>query len=61
MPTTIAGARAARAAGLEVILDPAPAPEHLPAELLQFVDVLTPNETEAALLVGRKSRRSQCR
>jgi ribokinase len=55
MPTTIAGASAARAAGLEVILDPAPAPEHLPAELLKFVDILTPNETEASLLMGRKS------
>jgi ribokinase len=54
LPTTMAGARAARAAGLEVILDPAPAPEHLPADLLKFVDVLTPNETEASLLVGRK-------
>jgi ribokinase len=54
IPTVIAGARAARAAGLEVILDPAPAPEHLPAELLQFVDVLTPNETEASLLAGKK-------
>ncbi len=55
MATTIAGATAARAAGLEVILDPAPAPAHLPDELLKFVDVLTPNETEAALLVGRRS------
>jgi ribokinase len=55
MPTTIAGASAARAAGLEVILDPAPAPQRLPIELLKFVDVLTPNETEASLLVGRKS------
>jgi ribokinase len=54
LPTTMAAARAARAAGLQVILDPAPAPEHLPAELLQFVDVLTPNETEASLLVGRR-------
>jgi ribokinase len=54
LQTTIAGAKAARAAGLQVILDPAPAPEHLPAELLQYVDVLTPNETEASLLVGRK-------
>ncbi len=52
--TTIAAATAARAAGLQVILDPAPAPEHLPVELLKFVDVLTPNETEASLLVGRK-------
>jgi ribokinase len=54
MPTTIAGARAARAAGMEVILDPAPAPERVPAELLQFVDVLTPNETEASLLMGAR-------
>ncbi|MGC1459578.1 MAG: ribokinase [Steroidobacteraceae bacterium] len=54
VPTTIAAATAARAAGLQVILDPAPAPEHLPAELLKFVDVLTPNETEASLLVGRR-------
>jgi ribokinase len=53
LPTTIAAARAARAAGLEVILDPAPAPQlPLPAELLQYVDVLTPNETEASLLTG---------
>jgi ribokinase len=55
MPTTTAGAMAARAAGLEVVLDPAPAPGNLPPELMKFVDVLTPNETEAALLVGRKS------
>jgi ribokinase len=55
LPTTIAAARTARAAGLEVILDPAPAPEQLPPELLQSVTVLTPNETEAALLVARKA------
>ncbi len=55
LATTHAAAAAARAAGLEVILDPVPVPENLPAELLQLVDVLTPNETEAALLVGRKS------
>jgi len=55
LPTTIAAARAAHAAGLEVILDPAPAPDHLPLELLRHVDVLTPNETEASLLVGRKA------
>jgi len=55
LPSTIAAARTARAAGLEVILDPAPAPEHLPPELLQSVTVLTPNETEAALLVARKA------
>lgn len=54
LATTLAAATAARAAGLQVILDPAPAPEHLPAELLKFADVLTPNESEASLLVGRK-------
>jgi ribokinase len=54
LSTAIAGARAARAAGLQVILDPSPVPGHLPAELLQFVDVLTPNETEASLLVGAR-------
>jgi len=38
--------------GLDVVLNPAPARE-LPTELLERVDVLTPNETEARTLVGR--------
>jgi ribokinase len=54
MPTTMAAAKAARAAGLEVILDPAPAPQRIPAQLLQFVDVLAPNETEASALMDTK-------
>lgn len=41
----------AHAAGVKVILNPAPARE-LPKELLSMVDVLTPNETEAAILAG---------
>lgn len=44
-------ARIAAAKGIPVILDPAPA-RKLPAELLSLVSVLTPNETEAALLTG---------
>ncbi|MCC7339593.1 MAG: ribokinase [Bryobacterales bacterium] len=36
------------------ILDPAPA-QPLPSELLRAVDLLTPNETEAALLLGEKA------
>jgi ribokinase len=49
----LAAAKAARQAGARVILDPAPAPSTpLPAELLAAVDVLTPNETEAAILAG---------
>lgn len=37
--------------GVRVILNPAPA-RPLPAKLLSLVDVLIPNETEAALLTG---------
>lgn len=41
----------ARAAGVPVLLNPAPA-QALPPELLAQVDVLVPNETEAAALIG---------
>jgi ribokinase len=53
IPTVLAAAQAARKAGARVILDPAPAPSTpLPAELFKSVDILTPNETEAAILAG---------
>ena len=55
LEAVIEAARAAGDAGAQVILDPAPAPSSLPRELLELVDVLTPNETEAALLVGEAS------
>jgi ribokinase len=49
--TVIAAARHAKKRGATVILDPAPAPTGgLPKELLEAVDILTPNETEAAIL-----------
>ncbi len=51
LPITIAAASRARAAGMRVILDPAPARE-LPEELWPLVDIVKPNETEAALLTG---------
>ncbi len=51
LPTVLAAARAARTAGARVILDPAPA-QSLPDELFHFIDILTPNETEAAILAG---------
>lgn len=51
LPITLAAARRARDAGMTVILDPAPARE-LPAELWPLVDIVKPNETEAALLTG---------
>jgi ribokinase len=52
METVVAAAYAAKSLGARVILDPAPAPKRLSLELLRNVDILTPNETEAAQLVG---------
>jgi ribokinase len=52
METVVAAATAGKRAGLRVILDPAPAPQALPAALCRNVDILTPNEVEAAQLVG---------
>ncbi|MGI9472534.1 MAG: ribokinase [Rubripirellula sp.] len=42
----------ARTAGVPVLLDPAPMPESLPDSLLN-VDLICPNQSEAAALVGR--------
>ncbi|QDT20454.1 ribokinase [Gimesia chilikensis] len=50
--TVIAAANIAREAGVPVILDPAPAPAHFPAELLD-VDLICPNQSEAAALLGQ--------
>jgi ribokinase len=47
----IAAAQMARRRGVRVILDPAPA-RALPGELLRNVDVVTPNESETAILTG---------
>lgn len=45
----------AHAKGVKVILNPAPAPQHpLSDNLLSKIDILTPNETEAAILSGVK-------
>jgi ribokinase len=51
VPTVTAAARRANKAGATVVLNPAPAAA-LPAELLQVVDIATPNETELAILTG---------
>jgi ribokinase len=54
---TVAAALAlARAEGLATILDPAPA-QPLSAALLAQVDILTPNESEALILLGRPPAR----
>jgi ribokinase len=47
-----AAAKAAKQAGVKVILDPAPAIADVPAELYTQIDVITPNAIEAEQLVG---------
>jgi len=50
---TVRGAlELARQEGTQTILDPAPA-QRLPAEFLRLADILTPNETEALILLGQ--------
>ncbi len=49
--TVAEGLREARRVGATCILDPAPA-RVLPAEILQMVDIATPNENEACVLAG---------
>ncbi len=51
LETVTRAAEVARAHGVTVVLNPAPA-RSLPDELLALVDVLIPNETETALLTG---------
>lgn len=48
--------RLARGSGAKTILDPAPA-QPLPPELLSEVDILTPNESEAAMLLNEQAAR----
>jgi len=51
MEAVAEGLREARRVGAVSILDPAPA-RALPAEILQLVDIATPNENEACVLAG---------
>lgn len=53
LSTTAASLQLARNRGAITILDPAPA-QTLPPDLLALVDFLTPNQTEAALLLEAK-------
>ena len=52
MNAVLLAAQAARAAGVPVILDPAPAQMDLSVDLYSLVDIITPNEIEAGQLVG---------
>ena len=51
--TVEAALACARRRGMTTVLDPAPA-RPLPPALLRAVDILTPNETEALLLLGQR-------
>jgi ribokinase len=55
LPTVAAALAAAKSEGATTILDPAPA-QRIPSELLANVDILTPNESEAYLLLGESPR-----
>lgn len=51
IPTVLSATQRARAAGLQVILNPAPA-QQLPEEIISHLDYLIPNETELSLLTS---------
>lgn len=51
LATVVAALHAAHGSGTRTLLNPAPA-QALPDEAWQYVDVLTPNRTEAAILLG---------
>ncbi|MGH7192953.1 MAG: PfkB family carbohydrate kinase, partial [Candidatus Saccharimonadales bacterium] len=53
LETAVRGLQRARAAGLTTVLNPAPAGQlRERKDVLRYVDVLTPNESEADLLTG---------
>ena len=56
--TIVTAAELARKAGARVVLNPAPA-QHLSPELLRSIDVLIPNEHEAAFMAGGATGLSQ--
>lgn len=50
--TVAYAAKKAKGLGKTVILDPAPAPDSIPEDLLANVDIIKPNETELVKLTG---------
>ncbi|MEM8485044.1 MAG: ribokinase [Bacteroidota bacterium] len=52
LETVVAAIHACKAAGVPIILDPAPVPDAGLPELLYHVDVFTPNQHEATVLSG---------
>ena len=60
VPTVLAYAQAARAAGVKVVLNAAPA-QALPGELLALVDILVVNEGELAAIVAAQNFQAAAR
>lgn len=54
LESTIEAFTIAREAGVKTILNPAPALENVPEELLKVTDMIIPNETETEILTGIK-------
>ncbi|MEG0628239.1 MAG: ribokinase [Enterococcus sp.] len=54
LESTIEAFKIAREAGVKTILNPAPALEKVPTELLEVTDMIVPNETETEILTGIK-------
>ena len=52
METVIYTAKRAKELGKHVILNPAPVSDDFPSELYQYIDILTPNETELKTLTA---------
>lgn len=52
LDATVKAFEMAREAGVTTILNPAPALEDIPEELLAVTDVIVPNETEAEVITG---------
>ena len=52
LSATIEAFKIARQAGIPTILNPAPAREDIPQELLELTDLITPNETESESITG---------
>lgn len=50
--STIEAFKIAKKAGVKTILNPAPALENVPEELLKVTDMIIPNETETEILTG---------
>lgn len=54
LESTVEAFTIARKAGVKTILNPAPALENVPEELLKVTDMIIPNETETEILTGIK-------